>query len=488
MALELVLAELRLPLAGEARQQRLYRVLKQAILDARLHAGLRLPASRQLALDCGMSRNGVLYAYQQLVAEGFLEADRGGTRVAALPQRKAATASVARAGVLSRRAGSLIAMQAGEATLPFAPGVPDLNAFPWPVWARLLQTAWREVGARHLAYAAAGGEPALRRAVADFLAARRGVACAPEQVFVVPGGNVALDACARLLADPGDVAWLEEPAYQVARNAMLAAGLRTVPVAVDDDGMAADETLWRTQPPRLIFLTPSHQYPGGSVLSLERRLALLNRLEAGSNWLIEDDYDSEFNHARPGARPLPAIQGLRPDAPVVYLGTFSKLLYPGLRIAYLVVPRWAVDSFGQALSDLYRGGQAVEQRALARFLDSGRLTRHLRAMAPIYRERQQVLRTALARHFPEARIAGGNAGLHLTLHLPAAPTDTAIVAAAAGQGVSARALSRYFAGASAANGLVLGYGMADAAMIPELVRRLALARAQAAVEDVAGNS
>lgn len=482
MALELVLAELRSPPApGEARQQRLYRVLKQAMLEGRLHAGLRLPASRQLAIDCGMSRNGVLYAYQQLVAEGFLAADRGGTRVAALPQRSEQPAGVARAGILSRRAGTLIATQRGETALPFAPGVPDLNAFPWPVWARMLQDAWREVGARHLAYAPAGGEPALRSAVAAFLAARRGVACTPEQVFIVPGGNVALDACARLLADPGDVVWLEDPGYPAARNAMLAAGLRTVPVAVDDEGMVADDALWRTQPPRLIFLTPSHQYPGGSVFTLERRLALLNRLEAGGNWLIEDDYDSEFNHARPGARPLPAIQGLRPVAPVIYLGTFSKLLYPGLRIAYLVVPRWAVSSFGQALSELYRGGQAVEQRALARMLDSGRITRHLRAMAPIYRERQRVLRSALQESFGGVRIVGGQAGLHLTLHLPDAPPDTEIVAAAARQGVSARALSRYFAGRGGDNGLVLGYGMADAVMIPELVRRLALAKEQAAM-------
>ena len=479
MALDLVLAELRLPpVPGEARQQRLYRVLKQAMLEGRLLAGLRLPASRQLAVDCGMSRNGVLYAYQQLLAEGFLAADRSGTRVAALPQCSERPVGTVRAGILSRRAGTLITTQRGETTLPFAPGVPDLNAFPWPVWARMLQDAWREVGARHLAYAAAGGEPALRSAVAAFLAARRGVACTPEQVFIVPGGNVALDACARLLADPGDVVWLEDPGYPAARNAMLAAGLRTVPVAVDDEGMVPDDALWKTQPPRLIFLTPSHQYPGGSVLTLERRLALLNRLEAGGNWLIEDDYDSEFNHARPGARPLPAIQGLRPDAPVIYLGTFSKLLYPGLRIAYLVVPRWAVGSFGQALSGLYRGGQAVEQRALARMLDSGRITRHLRTMAPIYRERQQVLRTALEKHFPEARIAGGQAGLHLTLHLPDAPPDTEIVVAAARLGVSARALSGYFAGCGGDNGLVLGYGMADVAMIPGLVRRLALATEQ----------
>lgn len=475
MALDLFLDELRQPATGEARQQRLYRLLKQAIVDGRLGAGLRLPASRRLAVDAGMARNGVLYAYQQLLAEGFLVADRGGTRVANLPAPATLAPVVPPSGILSRRAAALSASARGEPTLPFAPGVPDLNAFPWQVWARLLQDAWRAVGARHLAYAEVGGESALRQAVASFLAARRGVACTAAQVFILPGAQAALDACARLLADPGDIAWVEEPGYPVARNTLLAAGLTVQPVPVDGQGMAAPDTLWRERPPRLLHLTPSHQYPGGSVLALERRLALLARLVPGENWLIEDDYDSEFNHTRP----LPAIQGLRPEAPVVYLGTFSKLLYPGLRIAYLVLPRWAVDSFGQALGELHRGGQAVDQRALARFLDSGRLTRHLRTMGPIYRERQQVLRAALAQHFPGARIAGGDAGLHLVLHLPGRVPDAAIVAAAAGQGVAARALSRYSADGLGANGLVLGYGMAQAAIIPELVRRLAVAAAQA---------
>jgi GntR family transcriptional regulator / MocR family aminotransferase len=478
MSFDLILADLLLPLpTGEARQQQLSRLLKTAILSGSLPAGTRLPGSRQLADDFRMARNGVLYAYQQLIAEGFLTADRGGTRVASLPvvSSKALPAFPER-GVLSRRAGQLGATHIGEALLPFAPGVADLNAFPWQAWARCLQAAWRTVSARHLAYAPTGGEAALRRSVASFLAARRAVNCTPEQVFIVPGGQVALDACARLLADPGDLVWLEQPCYQTARNAMLAAGLRVQHVAVDHDGMAPDPAFWQSCPPRLIYLTPAHQYPTGSVLSLARRLDFLNRLSPGENWLIEDDYDSEFNHARAGSRPLPAMQGLRPDAPVIYTGTFSKLLYPGLRIAYLVVPRWAVPAFGEALASLYRGGQAVEQRALAQFLDSGRLTRHVREMAGVYRTRQQVLREALHSHFgPAVKITGGQAGLHLTLYLPDAPPDERIVEAAAGQGIAVRALSRYFPDGGGDNGLVLGYGMADAAHIPALVERLARA-------------
>ena len=215
------------------------------------------------------------------------------------------------------------------------------------------------------------------------------------------------------------------------------------------------------------------------MLSLERRLHLLNLVEASGGWLIEDDYDSDFNHARPGSRPLPAIQGLRPDAPVVYAGTFSKLLYPGLRIAYLVVPRWAVADIGDGIRSLYRGGQAVEQRALARFLDSGQLTRHARRMAPIYRERQGILRSELRAQFgDDCEILGGHAGLHLVLRLPDMLPDTQWVEAAMAQSVVVRALSTYCASSETGkdcNGLVLGYGMAESSQIAGLVKRLVTA-------------
>lgn len=473
--LETLLAPLRDRAPGDPpRQQRLYRLLKEAMLAGRLPAGLRLPGSRQLAADFAMARNCVVHAYQQLLAEGFLVADRGGTRVAGIAAAPLADPGPpAPADLLSRRARSLSATQRSEVLSPFSPGVADINAFPWSVWSRYLQRAWGEVSARHLAYAEPGGEPALRRALAAFLAARRGVVCSPEQVFVVAGGQLALDACARLLADPGDRAWVESPGYPAARNTMLAAGLEVVDVPVDGEGMAPDEALWQRRPPRLVYLTPAHQYPLGGVLGLPRRLEFLDRLAAAGGWLIEDDYDSEFNHARPGARPLPAIQGLRPEAPVIYVGTFSKLLYPGLRIAYMVVPRRVVPAIGDAIAALYRGGQAVEQRALARFLDDGRLIAHLRRMAPVYRERQQRLRAALHEHFgADAEILGGAAGLHLTLRLPQAPADTAIAAEAAHRGVGLRPLSRYFATTPRQNGLLFGYGLAETTQIAELVGRV----------------
>lgn len=474
------------------RQQRLYRLLKQAILDGALAPGQVLPASRRLADDHGMARNSVLYAYQQLVAEGFLLADRRGTRVAALPALAERSAGApasppGRSDFLSRRAGRLL-VRRGEPLLPFAPGVPDLNAFPWASWARHLQQAWGEVSARQLASAPPGGEPALRQSVAAFLRAKRGVLCTPEQVFIVGGAQMAVDACARLLADPGALAWLENPGYPAARSALQAAGLNVLDIPVDRSGMAPEAADWQHRPPTLLYVTPSHQYPLGAALSLARRLDFLRRI--GDGWIIEDDYDSEFNHARPGHRPLPAIQGLAAEAPVIYIGTFSKLLYPGLRLAYMVVPRWAVRRLGEAIESLYRSGQAVEQRALAAFLESGRLTRHWRTMAAIYRERQRLLRQALQAGFGETvEILGGDAGLHLTVLLPAAPPDTEIVRRAAALGVAARALSEYYAAGSACpalNGLVLGYGMVDEKRIPELVVRLVMAARPGAAGPLSG--
>ena len=235
------------------RQQHLYRLLKEAILASVLAPGAHLPPSRQLAADYAMARNTVLYAYQQLVAEGFLLADRRGTRVADLPLAQASAETKQGVGEsktrLAQRAGQLQRRQ-GDDVLPFAPGVADLNAFPWASWARQLQKAWGEVSARQLTYAAPGGEPVLRQALADYLRARRGVSCSAAQVFVVAGAQTALDACARLLADAGDTVWLENPCYPAARTAMQTAGLQLEPVSVDGAGMAADASLWLRKPPR----------------------------------------------------------------------------------------------------------------------------------------------------------------------------------------------------------------------------------------------
>jgi GntR family transcriptional regulator/MocR family aminotransferase len=456
---------------AEPRQARLYRFLKDAVLEGRLGAGARLPASRVLAQRCRMARNCVTHAFEALVAEGFLVADRQGTRVAALPQAPAQAPGLPG---LSQRGEGLRGRTVQHSVLPFAPGLPDLNLFPWQAWSRCLQRAWGEVRARQLNYAPPGGEPVLRAAVARFLAGWRGVRCTPGEVFILAGAQQALDACARLLADPGDRVWVEEPGYPVARATLQAAGLVPLGLPVDGEGICIAPVDWHTRAPRLVCVTPAHQYPLGSVLSLERRLALLAQARAAGAWIIEDDYDCDFHHA--AGRPLPALQGLLPDGPVIYLGTFSKLMYPGLRLAYLVLPPGLAADFGEALAGWQRAGQAVEQRALAQFLESGALLRHYRRMAPVYQTRQQVLQGCLAQHFPQARVLGAQAGLHLVLETGGEVDDRAWVQAIAGQGVVARPLSFYAADPERPRrGLVLGYGMADAARIPELVARLVAA-------------
>lgn len=473
MVLDWLLSEA-LPPPGMSRQQALYRSLRDAILTRRLAAGTRLPSTRQLAASLGIARNTVLFAYEQLVAEGCLLAGRHGTRVAdlpvsAMPVRPAAPPDGP--GLSARAAFALERETTGElSNLPFCPGLPDLGAFPFRAWRACLERAWREAGWRQLAYARDGGEPLLREALAEHLASVRGFAVTPQQVIITAGMQSGLELCARLLADPAQIAWVENPGYPAARTALGLAGLNLHDVGVDDEGLAPSAEDWACHPPRLIMVTPSHQYPTGRVMSLARRLALLQHARGAGAWIIEDDYDSEFR--RDGAA-LPALYGLQFDAPVVYAGTFSKTMYPGLRIAYLVVPMAIAETFVRAAGQATRPGQGIEQMALADFIRRGHYTRHLRQMRTHYARRQAALRTALARHpGPELRITGGAAGLHLVLWLPPALPDQEVVRRALALGLGPRPLSDYARSPSSCNGLVLGYGTLAEDRADGAVRRL----------------
>ena len=461
------------------RQRVLYLRLREGVLSGRLPAGMRLPASRSLAATLGVARNTVLFAYEQLVAEGCLVADRQGTCVALLPARGAAcvttaASSTAAPGLSVRASAACQREPARDAeALPFSPGVPDFGAFPFRSWRACLERAWRDAGWRQLGYAAHGGDPLLREALADHLTAVRGLAVTPGQIVVTSGTQAALDLCARLLADHGDTAWVENPGYLAARVAFGLAGLQVHDVTVDAQGLAPDEDDWGRHRPRLIMVTPTHQYPTGRVMPLSRRLALIERARDAGAWIVEDDYDSEFRRAGPAP---PALFGLQPDAPVVYAGTFSKTLYPGLRLGYLVLPRAIADDFVHAAALATRAGQGIEQRALADFIRRGHYTTHLRRMRARYNSRQAALRTALQQAFgPDAALSGGEAGLHLVMCLPDELPDVAVVQRAATLGLGARALSAYAKPPVRCNGLVLGYGNLDEANVAEAVRRLKLA-------------
>ena len=467
---------------GWPRQRLLHECLRAAIRGGQLAPGTRLAATRVLASELGVARNTVLYAYEQLASEGFVLPDRRGTVVAGSAGAGMPLPASGTSDGLSRRARQLrgVAGQDSCATvvLPadamgaFAPGVPALDEFPLAQWRRMLDRAWRALTPRQLNYGDPAGEPQLRMAIADHLRAARGVVCDAGQVFITDGTQSSLDVCLRAFADQGDTLWIEHPGYGGALAAGRGAGLQVTGIAVDMDGIAPTDEDWSAMPPRLIYTTPSHQYPTGSVLSPARRMALLERARAAGALIIEDDYDSEFRHGGP---PLAAMQGLVADAPVVYLGTFSKTMFPALRIAFIVVPAALAGAFAQMQAQGAARGRVAEQLALAEFLRSGLFARHVRRMRRLYRQRRDALGEALQRHAcAGASIHGGSAGMHLALRFhDASRDDLALSRRAAQEGIVALALSAHGTDERAGwNGFLLGYAQVKAENMDGLARRL----------------
>jgi GntR family transcriptional regulator/MocR family aminotransferase len=462
---------------GWPRQRMLHECLRAAIRSGTLAAGTRLAASRALAEELGVARNTVLYAYEQLASEGFVVTDRRGTVVAVLaPERKPSRRDAAAAphAGLSQRVQNLRAVPGPADRMgAFVPGVPALEQFPMALWRRMMERALRAVTITQLNYGDPAGEPQLRTAIADHMRASRGVVCEASQVFITDGTQSSLDICMHALADAGDTVWIENPGYGGALAAARGAGLAVAGIEVDDDGMAPKADDWLLRPPRLIYSTPSHQYPVGSVLSLRRRLALIEAARASGALIIEDDYDSEFRH---DGAPLHAMQGLAADAPVIYLGTFSKTMFPSLRIGFMVVPAALVDAFAQMRAQSSARGRVAEQMALAEFLRSGQFALHLRRMRRLYRQRRDALVAALEQHLGSvATVHGGSAGMHLSIRFnDARIDDVAIVAQAQERGIAVNALSTHDTqGESGWKGLMLGYAQVPAEQMEGLVKQLA---------------
>lgn len=456
---------------ADAAQRRLHACLRQAVLQGQLSAGTQLPASRVLAAELGLARNTVIHAYNQLATEGLVHTNRRGTWVQAVgtaPLPRPARAALRQD--LSQRALQQHPLPlATELAGAFAPGVPSLAEFPQAAWRRLQDRVWRELGPEPLGYGQACGDPHLREAVAEHLRTTRGLRCEAGQVFITDGTQSGLGLCAHAFADPGDTVWMENPGYGGALSALRNAQLQVRGIAVDDEGLAPTAADWAQAPPRLIYITPAHQYPTGGVLGLPRRTALLQQAQHHGAWLIEDDYDSEFRHDGP---PLPAMQGLRPDAPVLYLGTFSKSLFPALRLGYLVVPATVADRLAHYIEHSRYLGRAPEQRVMAEFLRSGLFSQHLRRMRRVYRQRGQWLAQALNTQLGDlAQVHGAQAGMHLALRFRHPGwDDQALTRQLLRQGLAAPALSAHRTdlwtpGAPAQAdwcGLVLGY-----AQVPE---------------------
>ncbi|MDP3842776.1 MAG: PLP-dependent aminotransferase family protein [Oxalobacteraceae bacterium] len=454
--------------SGGPVNRQIYQVLRAATLSHQLPAGLQLPSSRELARELAMSRNTVTHAYEQLIAEGYLETRTGaGTFIAdTVPDQIVEVSQSSRSGNGSDQAGHVglsnrgtqLIQRAGVSTLQwgaFMPGVPDVTQFPNKVWSRLQNKHWRRSRAELLTYGQSGGYLPLREAIAEYLRVARSVNCRTGQVIITTGIHQSIDLAAKLLGEHGDRAWVEEPCYWGTRSVCQSLGIKPVPIPVDAEGMQVLQTD-RSRPPRFIFVTPSHQYPLGTVMSLSRRRLLLEYAAAHKAWVMEDDYDSEFRY---GSRPLASLQGLDTHERVLYMGTFSKTTFPGLRIGFLVVPEALSEAFATGHSELYRGGQVFTQAILADFMTEGYFASHIRRMRVLYGERLRLLQQAVGRHFGDAiDFSDGDAGLHLALHLPPGCDDRAISRKALAAGIITRPLSGYYMQAAAARrGLMLGY-------------------------------
>jgi GntR family transcriptional regulator/MocR family aminotransferase len=366
-------------------------------------------------------------------------------------------------------------LPAGTAPVPFRFGTPALDAFPSALWARLTARRWRKA-AVPLAESPVAGYTPLRREIAAYVTAARGVRCSSEQVLIVNGSQQALDLTARVLLDPGDAAWVEDPGYLGARGALTAAGARLVPVPVDDEGLAVDTGIRLAPHARLAYVSPSHQYPLGVTMSVARRLALLAWAGRADAWVLEDDYDSEFRYT---GRPLASLQGLDTEDRVLYLGTFSKTLLPALRLGYLIVPGGLVDAFLAARAIADRHSPTPEQVVLADFMAEGHFTRHVRRMRTLYAERQACLLQAAHRELNGILdLAPADAGMHLVGWLPEGIADSDVTTVATTHGVEVLPLSRYALTPLARGALLLGYAGFTAAALRSGVTRLAAALRQ----------
>ncbi|MEP6506813.1 MAG: PLP-dependent aminotransferase family protein [Gemmatimonadales bacterium] len=458
------------PTQPESLHVQIYERLRHVITTGKLMPGMRLPSSRMLAVELRVSRNTVLAAYAQLIAEGYADSRPGGGTYAcpniadsgfsAVPKQKTLAASPDQSAVLSNRGRMLSAPDVSWAArsrtgMAFRVGAPAFDAFAFSLWSRITSRVLKRKSRSIVGYGDAAGYLPLREQVALYLATARGVQCDLDQIVIVNGSQNALDLIARMLIDPGDTVWIEEPGYLGARAAFLGGGANLMGVPVDDEGLNVDEGLARAKNRRLIYVTRSHQFPLGAIMSLDRRAELIALARKTTAWIVEDDYDSEFRYS---GRPLQALQGMDDGGHVIYVGTFSKVLFPALRLGYIVVPKPLVKAFNVARVVSGFHTATPEQAVLSEFMAEGHLVRHLRRMRELYRERQQILLEAAAAELGGlVELAPSDAGMHLVGRPLNGRTDVEISAAAARDGIDTMPLSIYYHDNAPRNGLLLGY-------------------------------
>lgn len=466
--------------------KQVYEELRQAILNGRLNVGSRLPATRDLADDLGVSRNTVLGSYQQLFAEGYIEGHVGsGTFVAHTLPEEMLEAQTERMHVneqptkgrhLSRRGQKLTATSPNLINsifgkpIPFRSAIPDFSNFPFDVWARLMSKHNREPSLDMLSYAFPAGYPLLREAVAEYLKSSRAVKCKPEQVIIIPGAQVALEIITQILLDKNETALVEDPGYFGVRAAFARGGIRIVPIPVDKDGISIQAIRKIRSQAALVYVTPSHQFPLGVTMSLPRRLELLDWARQKNAWIIEDDCDGEYRY---DGRPIPSLQGLDDGHQVIYIGTFSKVLFPSLRIGYMIVPLELINAFVTARVMVDLQSSTIPQAALADFIQEGHFARHVRRMRKLYAQRQKYFVSVAESELQGLiEIEKSEAGMHLIGWLPRDKNDRIIARAALQQKLMTHPLSAFALKPLNRGALVLGYTAFNERQILSGIRRL----------------
>jgi GntR family transcriptional regulator / MocR family aminotransferase len=470
--------------------RQLYSWFRRAILDGKMRPGQRVPSTRALAGELKISRIPVLNAYEQLLAEGYFETFVGaGTCVARSIPDDAQRPQTEKAGkgsqpegkpgprAMSRR-GNALARVPQQSWLDnlgaFRVSLPALDHFPIGAWSKLVARHARKPPKGIMAYAGPMGYLPFRETIAEYLGTVRGVRCDSSQILVTTGSQQALQLSAQVLVDPKDRVWMEEPGYPSARQAFMMAGAELIPVPVDDDGANIAEVISRGsrrgRDARAVYVTPSHQYPMGTTMSASRRMLLLNWAARSGGWIIEDDYDSEY---RFGSRPIASLQGLDTDERVIYIGTFSKVMFPALRLGYMVIPKDLVSVFSVARDAADVFSSTLYQAVMNEFIRTGNFARHIRRMRVVYAKRRSALVDAIQNQMGDMlEVVGAEAGMHLLALLPRGINDVAVSRQAAQRGICAMPLSSCYSKPPARGGLILGYGGVNAPQIQDGIRRL----------------
>jgi len=462
--------------------KQIYDGFRSAILRRELRPGQRIPSSRELAIELRVSRFPVLNAYAQLLAEGYFESAVGsGTFVSSslpeqrmsvtLPKPSTSTPSgprpVARGSLLYPAFDYHPAIRGWGA---FGVHQPALDQFPFQLWSSLVARHSRNPHANAIHHVNPLGTDRFRQAIADYLRAARGVKCGIDQIMIVSGSQQALDITARVLFDRGDPVWVEEPGYRLQRSVLTAAGCIPVPIQVDNEGMNVAAGIRARRKARAAFVTPSHQYPLGVTMSASRRLQLLNWAQTAGAWIIEDDYDSEYRYE---SLPIPSLHGLDVNQRVIYIGTFSKVLFPSLRLGYIVIPPDLVERFVAVRHVMDIFPPYLYQEVLSDFINEGHFTRHIRRMRQIYGEKRTSLVESLKAEFGEGlEIHGAEAGMHLTITLQEGLRDIEIASSAARERLWLWPLSPSYLGGKPHQGFVLGFGSTPRDQIAGNVRHL----------------